>query len=116
MGLKTFLRDKFKNAPTATSPSGLSTLLVNALGELVKTGAILIQPQTQYISDLNAISRWCIMILDALSAECLNCPVRASGLVFMCFGNYQIILRAGDGGKIYFRANNSGWQSWKTVV
>ena len=106
-----------KAVQNASSPSGLSTLLVNALGELVKTGAIMIQTNSRTAFDLNDVRDWRIMVIDSLSGTVNGAPVRASGMVLISFGNYHIILRAGEGGKIYFRAytESTGWQPWRTV-
>ena len=85
------------------------------MGELVRTGAILIQTKTQTNLDLNDITDWRIINFDALSGTCLNSPAKASGMTLISFGKFHIVLRAGEGGVIYYRAYNSGWQAWQKV-
>ena len=109
------LADFLKAVQTATSLSGLSTLLVDSLGELVRTGAILIQTKTQTNLDLNDVRDWRICVIDSLSGNMQNAPVKASGMVLVSLSSYHIVLRGGEGGVIYFRAYNNGWQAWKKV-
>ena len=113
----TTLAAVLKAVQTATSVSNLSTLLVNSLGVLVKTGAILIQQTSTTFADLNDVTDWRIAVLDTLSITTANAPVKANGMILVSLGTYHVILRAGDGGQIYFRAHTSstGWQPWKTV-
>lgn len=113
----TTLAAVLKAVQTASSVSGLSTLLLNSSGELAKMGAMLIQPNYMTFTDLNDVRDWLITKIDTLSKPVENAPVKASGLILISFGTYHIILRAGEGGKIYFRAHtdSTGWQPWKTV-
>lgn len=112
------LADILKTTPTASSASGLSTLLVNSLGELVKTGTMLVNATARTNLDLNDFhGHWGIFTIDNFTNTCQNVPVQASGLVIISFGGFQIILRGGLGGRIYFRSYTSGaWQPWKEVT
>lgn len=116
MSLTKTLTDKLKSAPIATSVSGLSTVLVNALGELVRTGAIMIQTYAPGSFDMDEIRDWRIIVFNSLSHTVNGAPFKANGMVLIALGDYHIVLRAGEGGKIYYRAYSGGWQPWKTVV
>ncbi len=117
MSTPALLTEILKSAQTASSTSGLSNLLFNSLGELVKMGTILVSKDVQRSLDLNDVTDWTIFELDSLPGTCLNAPVKAAGMIFIGFRTVQTILRAGEGGQIYFRSTVSGvWQPWKKVT
>ena len=106
------LKEKLKSAQTVTSISGMSTLLVNTLGELAKTGAIKID-LTARVIDLNEVTESCIL---AVKMGSTNLPVDAT-VALVCIVTelsiFHIVLRGGNGGEIYFRAHSStGWGGW----
>lgn len=110
------LADILKSAQTASSPSGLSTLLVNALGEIVKMGAIQIDLTIHRNLDLNEIKEPCIL---GIGQPCQNCPLSYENLLLVCIPTgssvYQWLARSGGGGQFLFRPFSTVWYPWKEI-
>lgn len=121
MGLLTFLKDKFKNAPTVTSVLNLSALFVNSSGGLVKTNQVFPLPTTPTCADADsATPGW--MKTDLRT---LNLP--ASGLGGFIFTlQYDAVARTqffyAWAPNIFVRKHSSGtgndkWEGWhKTTI
>lgn len=110
------LADVLKSAPSATSHSGLSSLLFNSSGEPMKTGTMIVGGGLPS-QDLNDIMDWRIALINNLNGTIQNAPATANGMILISLGDYHIVLRAGGGGIIYFRCcPTSGWTAWKKVA
>lgn len=109
--------DILKGAQTATSTDGLWTLLINTAGELLKTGVVRIENEKMLDGvDINNIKDFRI---TCVQNSCLNIPIKANGLALISIPVeskvYHIMLRAGEGGMIYFRSFDNTWNPWKKV-
>lgn len=113
------LADILNAAQKDTSTEGISNLVANAAGEFQKTGAFQIDTTT-FLSDVDLNDIMDMRIVSVLNS-CKNIPVFASNMILICipiltYAVYQIMLRTGDGGMIFFRAyNQTSWQSWQKV-
>ena len=104
----------------ASAGSDLINLLTNVAGDLETTQGVYINLKMHSV-DLNEIDYPCII---GLTNTCQNTPYSASGMLLISIpvkGSkviYHIVLRAGEGGHIAYRAKPTadGWQSWKYII
>lgn len=117
----TTMSDLLTSASKVSSAAGLYALLVSGSGiisALNGTNILPLFPKTVN-TDLDSFTENGIFLI---AAECPNSPVQGNGKVLLNLTTlgmytYQVVLRAGVGGVIYYRAKgDNGWCAWKKVV
>lgn len=112
----TDLQDILKARPNIEELAGMFLLCTDATGMLKKSNAMLLQISSGlYSGDLNEVQGYGIY---RLANDGANWPVTAGGMIMLHLNTYQLVFRAGEGGRLYFRAKSDarGWGAWKTVV
>lgn len=117
----TTMSDLLASVSKVSSAAGLYALLVSGSGiisALNGTNILPLFPKT-IIGDLDECMGNGIFIVDK---TCTNLPIMAEGIVMLNLTpinaiSYQILLRAGNSGEIYYRPrDNAGWHPWKRVL
>lgn len=117
----TTMSDLLASASKVSSAAGLYALLVSGSGIISALNGMNILPlfPKTVDTDLDSFTENGIFLIGN---ECPNSPVQGNGKVLLnlrTFGIYiyQVVLRAGAGGVIYYRAKgDNGWCAWKKVV
>lgn len=104
-----------KELPTATSVSGLSTLCVSSLGELVKLiGAVKIdmKEQTLVLDDISETSILCPDVSTQNVPGGAGTGAMVMTLVTSYGTRFQFLAKAGSGGVLFFRAYSKLSAAW----
>lgn len=118
MSLTKTLTDKLKSAPIATSLSGLSILLVNALGELVRLKETPLIIWGSKMMDMNEFVSSGIYKLDS---NTINSPVgNSQGSIVLHLqwdsnAYYQLMFCYQDLTLLFRGAKTKIWRPWKRV-